>query len=58
VLWGNLEALREALAVQAARTLGDAVAEDVAAVNGQHGDQLEVLLACKGLGGQDPSTPR
>jgi hypothetical protein len=55
-LWGNLEALRAAINAQAARTLGDAVAEYVAAISGQHGDRLEALLARTGLGGQDPIT--
>jgi hypothetical protein len=58
VLWGNLDALTEALRDQAARTLGDAVAEYVEAISGQHGDRLEALLARTGLGGEDPITNR
>jgi hypothetical protein len=57
-LSGNLEALRAAISAQAARTLGDAVAEYVEAISGQHGDRLEALLARTGLGGQEPITNR
>jgi hypothetical protein len=55
-LWSHLDGLRVAIEAQAARTVGDAVAEYVAAISGQHGDRLEVLLARTGLGGQDPIT--
>jgi hypothetical protein len=55
-LSGNLNGLRAAVKAQAARTLGDAVAEYVEAVSSQHGDRLEMLLARSGLGGQDPIT--
>jgi len=58
VLWGNLDALRRAIDDQAARALGDAVAQYVEAISGQHGDRLEVLLARTGLNGQDPITGR
>ena len=53
-LWDNLEALREAVATQAALTLPDAVAEYVEAISGQHGDRLDMLLAVTGLNGLDP----
>ena len=55
-LWGHLDGLRAAIDAQAARTVGDAVAEYVEAISGQHGDRLEALLARTGLGGQDPIT--
>jgi len=58
VLWDNLDALRRAIDDQAARALGDAVAQYVQAISGQHGDRLEVLLARTGLNGQDPITGR
>ena len=58
VLWGNLDALRRAIDDQAARALGDAVAQYVQAISGQHGERLEVLLARTGLNGQDPITGR
>ena len=53
-LWDNLEALREAVAAQAALTLPDAVSEYVEAISGQHGERLAMLLAVTGLNGQDP----
>ena len=53
-LWDNLEALREAVAVQAALTLPDAVSEYVEGISGKRGDRLAMLLAVIGLNGQDP----
>lgn len=58
VLWGNLNALRGAVAVQASLSLPRAVAQYVEAISGQHGERLEVLLARTGLNGQDPITGR
>lgn len=42
------------MAVQAALSLPDAVAEYVEAISGQHGERLDMLLAVTGLNGQDP----
>jgi len=53
-LWDNLEALREAVAVQAALTLPEAVSDYVEAISGQHGERLDMLLAVTGLNGLDP----
>jgi hypothetical protein len=53
-LWGNREALRDAVAAQATLTLPDAVSEYVEAISGQHGERLDMLLAVTGLNGQDP----
>jgi len=55
VLWGNLNALRAAVRVQASLSLPRAVAQYVEAISGQHGERLEVLLARTGLNGQDQS---
>ena len=53
-LWGQLDDLRAAMAVQAALSLPDAVANYVEAISGQHGRRLQVLLARIGLNGRDP----
>jgi len=53
-LWDNLEALREAVEVQAALTLPVAVSQYVEAISGQHGERLAMLLAVSGLNGLDP----
>ena len=47
-------ALREAVAVQAALTLPDAVSEHVKGMSGKCGDRLAMLLAVTGLNGLDP----
>lgn len=57
-LWENREALRVAVAAQAARSLPDAVSEYVEAISEQRGERLDMLLAVTGLNGQDPINDR
>jgi hypothetical protein len=52
-LWDSREALREAVAAQAALTLSDAVAQYVGALTGRRGDRLQLFLARLRLDGRD-----
>jgi hypothetical protein len=53
-LWGHRTGLRDAVDAQAKLPLLDAIAQYVEAISGQHGERLDALLACTGLGGCDP----
>jgi len=55
-LFDHLADLRSAIDRQATLSLGDAVAQYVELISGQHGDRLDVLLARTALNGSDRIT--